>query len=616
MKFQVIVYAIIILISSLNAQNKISPVQTLLPQQNERRDQQQFRTAQSYINHNRYTAAIPILEDLVIRNPQNNTYYDWLLRSYLMISDLNKADSLVSYMLTREPDDPRFQIGKADILYRQGMEKEARQMWEKILHQNATNLNIYAQVANTLIENRLWDDAVKIYLQAIETIPNAAHFYMNIANLYKSRLMYMEATDYYLKYLSVQPQQQGFIFNQILAFQIPEEQQKEFLQILEKRAEEPDQAVEIKLLLAQLYQRYRRYGDALTIYIQLEQVKGDDLRMLQFAQAAERDSVYEVALKAYQFIIRQNPASKQNFLAYQGVVSCRFQLARQNNEPRYAEKAIELIDTMSTRFPNQPELYRLRYLQGMFQLTYYFDIDGALSIFSKIMTSKNVPADLSNLVTIESGECFLLKGQLKEAMHRFQQVNHPSYQGYALLWQAQTSYYMKNWEMSKQLVQELINSQGTNSAVANDALSLQMRLNYSQQHEVILSKLSEADLLVFQQKKSEALKISLELVEMTTIPAPLKSRIYQDICQLSLDLENFVTALEYSKIALEDPAISAYADQPLFLMGTILENYFQKYQEAFFAYRDLLDKYPHSIHAEDCRLRMRQLREKEGWELP
>ncbi len=616
MKFQVIVYSIIILISGLNAQNKISPVQTLLHQQNERRDQQQFRTAQSYINHNRYTAAIPILEDLVIRNPQNNTYYDWLLRSYLMISDLNKADSLVSYMLTREPDDPRFQIGKADILYRQGMEKEARQMWEKILHQNATNLNIYAQVANTLIENRLWDDAVKVYLQAIETIPNTAHFYMNIANLYKSRLMYMEATDYYLKYLSVQPQQQGFIFNQILAFQIPEEQQKEFLQILEKRAEESDQTVEIKLLLAQLYQRYRRYGDALTIYIQLEQVKGDDLRMLQFAQAAERDSVYEVALKAYQFIIRQNPASKQNFLAYQGVVSCRFLLAQQNNEPRYAEKAIELIDTISTRFPNQPELYRLRYLQGMFQLTYYFDIDGALSIFSKIMTSKNVPADLRNLVTIESGECFLLKGQLKEAMHRFQQVNHPSYQGYALLWQAQTSYYMKNWEMSKQLVQELINAQGTNSTVANDALSLQMRLNYSQQYEVILSKLSEADLLVFQQKNSEALKILLELVEMTSIPAPLKSRIYQDICQLSLDLENPITALEYSKIALEDPAISAYADQPLFLMGTILENHFQKYQEAFLAYRNLLDKYPHSIHAEDCRLRMRQLREKEGWELP
>ena len=616
MKFHFIIYIITILVTGLIAQNKISPVQQLLQQPNERRDQQQFRTAQSFINHNRYAAAIPILEDLVIRNPQNNTYYDWLLRSYLMISDLGKADSLVSDMLKREPDNPRFQIGKADVLYRQGMEKEARQMWEKILRQNATNLNIYAQVANTLIENRLWEEAVKVYLQAIETIPNAAHFYMNIANLYKSRLMYMEATDYYLKYLALQPQQQGFIFNQILAFQIPPEQQNEFLHILEKRATEADQAVEIKLLLAQLYQRYRRYHDALNIYLKLKQEKSDDLRLLQFAQAAERDSVYEVALEAYQFIIRQNQASKQNFLAYQGVVSCRFQLARKFNDPQYASKAIQLIDTMSTRFSNQPELYRLRYLQGIFQLTYYFDVDGALSIFSEIMASKNVPVDLRNQVIIKSGECFLLKGQLKEAMQRFQQVNHPSYQGYALLWQAQTRYFMKNWEESIQLVQDLIKSQGINSAVANDALSLQLRLNYAQQHEAILSKLSEADLLVFQQKISEALKILLDLIKITTIPGPLKSQIYQDICQLSLDLDNPIAALEYSKIALEDPAITVYADQPLFLMGTILEDHFQKYQEAFLTYRDLLDKYPHSVHAEECRIRMRQLRQKEGWELP
>jgi len=616
MKFHFIIFSLIILATVLNAQNKISPVQTLLQQQNERRDQQQFRTAQSFINHNRYTSAIPILEDLVIRNPQNDTYYDWLLRSYLMVSEFNKADSLVSHMLKMQPDNPRYQIGKADVLYRQGMEKEAHELWNKILRQNSTNLNIYAQVANSLIANRLWDEAVAVYLTAIESIPNATHFYMNIANLYKSRLMYMKATDYYLRYLTVQPEQQGFIFNQILAFQIPEEQQAEFLQILEKRAQEGEQSTEIKLLLAQLYQRYRRYHDALKLYIQLEQIKHDDLRLLQFAQAAERDSVFEVALQAYKFIIRQNPTSKQNFLAYQGVVSCRFQLAQQLNDPQFAQKAISLIDTMSSRFPNQPELFRLRYLEGIFQLTYYFDVDRALAIFSEIISSRNVPADVRNQAILKSGECFLIKGQLKEAMQRFQQVNYPSYQGYALLWRAKTSYFMKKWEESKKYVEDVITSQGINSAVTNDALALQLHLNYAQQHETILSQLADADLLAFQQKKSEALKILLNLIDGKTIPAPLKSQIYQDICQFSLELDNPVAALEYSKMAMEDPTISTYADQSLFLMGTILEDYFRKYLEAFYAYRDLLDRYPHSIHAEECRIRMRQLRQKEGWELP
>ena len=166
-----------------------------------------------------------------------------------------------------------------------------------------------------MVENRLWDEAVLTYQKAIESLPNSTNFYMNIANLYKNRLMYLEATEYYLKYLAVQPKQQRFVFNQILAFKIPEEQQEEFFAVLEKRTGDPDQPQEIKLLLAQLYHRYRKFDEALQLYIQLEQDKNDELRILKFAQAAERDSVFLIALQAYQFLIRKNPSSSSVNLA-------------------------------------------------------------------------------------------------------------------------------------------------------------------------------------------------------------------------------------------------------------------------------------------------------------
>jgi predicted Zn-dependent protease len=126
--------------------------QQLLKQQAARRDQQRFRTAQSYINHHRYAAAILILEDLVIRYPKNTSYYNLLLRSYLMISNLARADSLVNDMLRRQPNVPHYQIGKANILYRQGMEKEALQLWKNILIQNPNNLNLYSQIAQYLFK--------------------------------------------------------------------------------------------------------------------------------------------------------------------------------------------------------------------------------------------------------------------------------------------------------------------------------------------------------------------------------------------------------------------------------------------------------------------------------
>ena len=428
--------------------------------------------------------------------------------------------------------------------------------------------------------------------------------------------MYLEATEYYLKYLSVQPKQQRFVFNQILAFQIPEEQQEEFLMVLEKRTGDPDQPREIKILLAQLYHRYRKFDKALHIYIQLEQDKNDELRILKFAQAAERDSVFLIALQAYKFLIRKNPSSKQIFLAYRGAVSCQFQLARQFNEAYHAEQANLLIDTLSNRFPNHPELFQLYYLQGMFQLTYYFDVDRALSIFSKITRSKKVPANLRSQVLLKSGECYIIKGQLDQAMKIFQQVNHSSSKGYANFRRAQTSYFMKNWEESDSLIQELIQAEGMGGKVTNDALSLQLKLNHAKQNEAILTQSADADLLIFQQKKSEAIKILMAMVTMDQVPTAIKSQSYLDICHLALDLDDPLVALEYSKLAMEDPEIAAYADLHLFLMGTILEEQFQKYQEAFYAYRELLEKYPNSMKAEDSRLKMRNIRQKEGWELP
>ena len=216
----IIIFSLFLLVKTYAQESSIEALkqnsllsQQRMKQQEERRDQQHFRTAQSYINHHRYSAAIPILENLVNRNPQNTSYYDWLLRSYLMISDLPRADSLVSEMLRRQPDFPHFQIGKANILYRQGQEKEALQLWEKILVQNPDNLNLYAQVANAMIENRLWDEAVLTYQKAIKSFPDATNFYLNIANLYKNRLMYLEATEYYLRYLAVQPKQQRWPAN-------------------------------------------------------------------------------------------------------------------------------------------------------------------------------------------------------------------------------------------------------------------------------------------------------------------------------------------------------------------------------------------------------------------
>ena len=581
-----------------------------------RNDQQLFKTAQSYIRQNRYDAAIPLLEDLVTRNPQDATYYDWLLRSYLTVSQTNLADSLVNSMLVRYPQDLRYSIDRANILYRQSRENEALDLWRQILQSNPRNVNLYSQIANSMIENRLWDEAVSVYLSAIENIPNSEHFYMNIANLYKNRLMYNEATDYYLKYLEAQPKQEKYIFNQILAFQIPSDQQTEFFTILEKRASAADSSSHLTVLLGQLYQRYGRYDKALTTFLKLETEKSNGSRLISFAGAAARDSAYAIALQAYQEVINRYPNSKQVFLAYQGAVTALFMLTTTTNETGYADQALSLIDTVNVRFPKHPETPRLSYLEAKFYFSYYFNVDKALEIYNEILQKKGVPVNLRNEILLDKGKCEIIRGELSKSIETFEAIKDVRYMGDALLMSAKVGYFLKDWSLSKKYLASLLKTQGMGSSVTNDAIELQLKLSQAEKHPDILSKMARAELLIYQQKKSEARRELIELIKLPDIPANLKSQSYLLISQLSLDLDETETSLEYSQKAISDSSVYLYADEHLYLMGLVLETRLNQPERAFDVYRNLLENYPNSLMVDDVRDRMRKIRDHQDQELP
>jgi tetratricopeptide (TPR) repeat protein len=581
-----------------------------------RNDQQLFQTAQSYIRKNRYDAAIPVLEDLLIRNPQNATYYEWLLRSHLTVSQLDQADSLVNAMLLKYPQDLRYSIDRATILYRQNHEKEALSLWHQILQSHPRNINLYSQIANEMIENRLWDEAVIVYQTAIEKIPNTEHFYMNLANLYKNRLMYKEATDNYLKYLDAQPKQEKYIFNQILAFQIPTDQQTEFFTVLEKQAASSDTTSRLTVLLGQLYQRYRKYDKALETFLSLETESSDGTRLISFAQAAERDSAYAIALQAYQEVIKRYPKSKHILLAYRGEITTLFLLAVTNNQIQYAEQALRLIDTVKTHFPRHPETYRLAYFEGKFYFSYYFDVDKALAIFSEILQEKSLPANLRNDILLDKGKCEIMRGELEQSIKTFEAVKDLQYKGKALLLCAEVGYFLYDWTLSKEYINTLLKTQGMGSNVTNDAIALQLKLSYAEKNPEILSKMAKAELLVYQQKKSEARREFTELIKMPNIPPTLKSESYLAISRLSLDLDETETGLEYSRMAISDSSVYLYADEHLYLMGVVLETRLNQPERAFDIYRNLLENYPNSLMVDDVRDRMRKIRDQREPELP
>jgi hypothetical protein len=428
--------------------------------------------------------------------------------------------------------------------------------------------------------------------------------------------MYNEATDYFLKYLETQPNQQKYIFNQILAFQIPEDQQEAFFKILEEQVAAADTSAQLTLLLGQLYQRYEKYEQALNTYLKLEDKESDGARLVAFARAADQDSAYHIALRAYQFVIDHYPKSGQILTAYHGAVTTLFHLTISENNTEYSDLAQELIDSVNYKFPGHPETYRLFYLKGKFQLSYYFDVDNAMAIFNSILAEKKLPSDLRSNILLDKGECEIIKGQLKQSLETFKLVTDRKYAGEALIRSARVAYFQNDWELGKKYISNLLKTEGMSGDVTNDALALQLKLNYAEKHPDVLSVMAKGELLVFQQKISEARKEFIELVNMSNVPAALKSEAYLMISRLSLVLDEITTGLEYSQRAVSDSSISVYADEHLYLMGVIVENYLMQPDRAFDIYRSLLENYPNSLLADNVRDRMRKINESKESELP
>ena len=586
------------------------------PKSVKEKDQRLYRTARTFLNLNRYENAIKILKDLLQRNPGNVSYYQTLLNVYLMLQKTSAADSLVKQMLALDPGNSRYQIDRANVLYRQGDQEEAVRQWQNILKTHAKRLSVYSQVANAMLQNRLFDQAIRVYLQAIEKIPKTDYLYQNIANLYKRRLMYKEAAQYFLRYLDKNPKQENFVFHQILSFNVNPGERREFignLKTLAKKAKHPDR---IYFLVAQLYQRFRQFEQAYKIYRQLEKKERDGRYLFQFARAAQQDSSYRIALEAYQDIIHNYPKTKFVVSAYIGAVTSLYQLTWQTNDTKYARQAKEFIATAEKKYADHPEFARLKYSQGTFLLDYFFDVDAATRVFEKIIQDMPSAGKYRDRALLKLGECSIIKGDLPRALNTYARLKKSSLKGEALLATAQAYYFMQDWQNAGKTIEQIIQREGMGSEVTNDALRLQMRLSLAETNPAAVQKLAEADLLIYQRRKSEAVKKLEELVDVPNLPPLNKSEALLTLGNLSVDLKEIPRALDFCNQAILDSSLSLFADRHLFLMASIMEEHLQKFDRAFQLYKQLLELYPNSLLADQSRRRMIFLREEKLEKLP
>jgi hypothetical protein len=86
---------------------------------------------------------------------------------------------------------------------------------------------------NTMLMARRFNLAVEIVDAAVRRWPQQYQLFLQVGNIYESRLAWAKATEYYLKYLERQPQQYDYIQQRIVAMVNSDEQAKPVLAYLQ-----------------------------------------------------------------------------------------------------------------------------------------------------------------------------------------------------------------------------------------------------------------------------------------------------------------------------------------------------------------------------------------------
>lgn len=572
-------------------------------------ERQQLLQAQSYQRTNQHESAIRILQALYSRNPGDMQYYQELLESYLQLSMSGEARALIERQKAAAPPFYRYDIDYGHVLLKEGNKGEALRIWNETIKANSNDVGVYTLVAGIMASNRMYDEAVEVYKRAYQNHPDKIYLLKTLGDFCQARMQYYQSMQYYLEYLRKDPANYETAARQVLSFNLEGPQVDSLYQLLAKEAQKYPDLPEIQLLTAKFFQKYQRYPEALQVYSKLENEKTQGRYFIEFARAVQADSLYSLALEGYNFIIKRFPQSRYLLAAYLGAARCNLEIAHQKNDAAYARQAVDMIHKVQEEYPNHPDVANLSLLEGDIYRQFFFDVDRATEIYLQVAKQYGQDVQIRERAYLNAGESYIIRGELDRAASMLNEVKISEEQPRAQFYLAKIAFYKGDFAGAGEYLDRIIQSAGLSGKITNDALELSTTLTYAGEAPEALKLYAEADLLQFQQKKTEAISKLRSALEK---PAPpyFRSQIIFQAARLSAETGQYAEALDYCNRVLQDKQMASYADEALFIMANVVDYRLNDLPRAFALYDRLLAEFPESQFAISARRRLKEIREQ------
>ncbi|NOY76304.1 MAG: tetratricopeptide repeat protein [Calditrichaeota bacterium] len=578
----------------------------------------QFRLARQFEQLGQYQQAANLYKTLYENYPQNYTYFEGLRRNLLRIKKYPELINLIQTRLRQNPRDIQLQTQLGDVYFRMGDEIHAYRVWNGILQKYPRNPGVYRIVASVMLQNRLFDKAIDVYLQGRKAIGKRDLFAMELAQLYTFQQIYPKAADEYIRFLKDQPYQLPFVQNQIARFPLDETTFPAVEKAIQKWVKKYPKNYALRKVLAGFYQSFGDYNSALKEILVLEKsgLSGSRKRrvpgtaLYQFALDTYREKEFAISEKAFQKLLSDFPNFPRRDQA-------TYYFADISYKTREYDRAQVLYKQVIERYPKSSWSLEALLRLGDIFLNQKHDPEQAIRYFQRIV--QNFPNTRQQITaTFHLVDCYVAEGNLKKAVAVLQNsLRGPalssgkirSLQNEALFKLAQLDFYQKNFEGSLKTIKKILqNTYGKyDSPFVNDALDLQLLIQENKDDHAAALQLFASGMYLSRRNHYEAAVDSLLRAVSLDSQAPLADRALLEAGRIKEKTKDWYGAIKIYQLLVTSYSKSVYSDEALNRVGLIYEKDLKDFEKARQTYESILIHYPQSVLGDELRKKVREL---------
>lgn len=576
--------------------------------------QQKYKLANEYFNSGEYEKAAEIYRSLSEETPGNKTYFNWYIQCLIELGDYEKAQSIVTSELKRNPSDVSLYVTSGNLSSRQGLTDKAEKEYRKALDHLEPNPTAISNLANTYTNLGKYDLAIETYLKGGK-LANVENLYVyNLADLYRRKGDIKNMIKYYL--IVAEKDKNSFNTQTSLQRFLGEDDHIELQKQLYKKIQEQPEVPQYGELLQWSFMQKKEYDKALRQAKALDrQLSENGNRVFNLAEIMYKDKDYDNATDAFNYIVTNHGSNTSYFLdAKRGLLKSK--RAKVTENFNYTKEDLmslkqEYISFLSDMGKNT-QTAALMQEYAEFEALYVNELDTAILILEEAKNFGGLSPDMVAKIKLDLGDYYLMNGDRWEASLAFSQVDKDFKEGqlgeYARYRNAKLSYYSGDFEWAQE--QFKILKGATSKLISNDAIDMSVfileNLGMDTTHAT-LQMFAQADLLTFENRYAEALS-KLDSIHILYPEHEIESYVYYMKAQIFKKLKRIDEMIGMYSTIIEKHPDAIKADDSIYELASFYDHQLNEREKAMELYQKLFVDFSASTYAVDARQRYRVLR--------